>query len=70
MNDTSKTSAFASLLDRWSGGDRAALDALLAQLYGEVHAIAVKQLRGERHLTLQPTALVNEVYLRLAGLSR
>jgi len=70
MNDNTASSALTVLLDRWAGGDREALDALLAQLYGEVHAIAVKQLRSERHLTIQPTALVNEVYLRLAGLNR
>jgi RNA polymerase sigma factor (TIGR02999 family) len=60
----------ASLLERWSHGDRDALNLLLSQLYRDVHAIAVRQLRDERHLTLQPTALVHEVYLRLASLSR
>lgn len=59
----------AELLARWSRGDRAAFDALVALLYKDVHAIAVRQLRGERQLTIQPTALVNEVYLRLVGLS-
>jgi RNA polymerase sigma factor (TIGR02999 family) len=31
-----------------------------------MHQIAVRELRGERQLTIQPTALVHEVYLRLA----
>lgn len=43
-------------------------DALVALLYGELRQLAAKHLRGERgNHTLQPTALVNEVYLRLAG---
>jgi RNA polymerase sigma factor (TIGR02999 family) len=58
------------LLERWSRGDRAALNALLPELYTEIHAIAVRQLRHERQLTICPTALVHEVYLRLSGLSR
>ncbi len=70
MHDISPRNSLDSLLERWASGDRTALDALVAELYGEVHAIAVKQLRGERYLTIQPTSLVNEVYLRLAGLSR
>ena len=37
-------------------------------LYDELHRIADSLMRGERgRHTLQPTALVNEVYLRLAG---
>ena len=59
----------AVLLERWSRGDRAAFDALVARLYKDVHEIAVRQLRSEHQLTIQPTALVNEVYLRMANLS-
>jgi RNA polymerase sigma factor (TIGR02999 family) len=59
-----------ALLERWAEGDSDALKAIVPALYGEIHAIAVRQLRHERHLTLQPTALVHEVYLRLSGLSR
>ena len=69
MSDSTAPVALAELLDRWSRGDRTALDALLAELYQEVHKIAVGQLRAERHLTIQPTALVHEVYLRMAALS-
>jgi RNA polymerase sigma factor (TIGR02999 family) len=41
---------------------------LVSTLYGELHRVASRQLRGERmgH-TLQTTALVHEVYLKLAG---
>jgi RNA polymerase sigma factor (TIGR02999 family) len=55
----------ALLLD-WSRGDPAALDRLLPVVYAELRRMAARQLRGERvgH-TLQPTALVHEVYLRI-----
>ena len=64
------TASLDALLQRWGEGDIEALKAILPALYGEIHAIAVRQLRHERHLTIQPTALVHEVYLRLSGLSR
>ena len=54
------------LLLAWSDGDRAALDALLPLVYDELHRLAHAYLRRERaNHTLQPTALVNEAYLRL-----
>ena len=67
MNDSGGSPKTALLFERWSGGDRQALDDLLAHLYRDIHAIAVRQLRSERQLTIRPTALVNEVYLRMAG---
>ncbi len=70
MNDGSATTSLNALLERWAEGDSDALKAILPALYGEIHSIAVRQLRHERHLTIQPTALVHEVYLRLSGLSR
>jgi len=49
-------------------GDRAALDELVPIVYAELHKIASGYLRRERpDHTLQPTALINEVYLRLLG---
>jgi RNA polymerase sigma-70 factor, ECF subfamily len=55
------------LLQAWTGGDRAALDALMPYVIDELKRIAGAYLAGEPHaLTLQPTALVNEAYLRLA----
>jgi RNA polymerase sigma-70 factor, ECF subfamily len=55
-----------ALLSDWSRGDAAALNQLLPLVYAELRRIAARQLRGERvNHTLQPTALVNEVYLRL-----
>ena len=47
-------------------GERKALDQLYAVVYGELRGMAEARLRRERSgHTLQPTALVNEVYLRL-----
>jgi RNA polymerase sigma factor (TIGR02999 family) len=58
-----------TLLDRWNTGDEDALKELIGVVHGELRSLAAAQLRRERHdHTLQPTALVHEVYLRLAGL--
>lgn len=47
-------------------GDRTGLDALIPDVYGELRRLAGAHMRGEREgHTLQPTALANEVYLRL-----
>src|SRR5580704_10794105 len=55
------------LLVRWAEGDRSALDALTPVVYSELRQIAEGYLRRERGgNTLQPTALVNEAWLRLA----
>jgi RNA polymerase sigma factor (TIGR02999 family) len=57
------------LLERWGAGDRAALGALIDQVYGELRHLAGAVLREERpDHTLQPTALVHEAYLRLTGI--
>ena len=54
------------LLVKWGGGDPQALDHLMPLVYSELRRLARNYLRKERagH-TLQPTALVNEAYLRL-----
>lgn len=56
------------LLGRWSAGDEAALSELLPLVEGELHRMAHRHMSRERdgHV-LQTTALVNEVYLRIAG---
>jgi RNA polymerase sigma factor (TIGR02999 family) len=47
-------------------GDREALDRLIPLVYPELRALAARQMNRERKdHTLQPTALVNEAYLRL-----
>ncbi len=54
------------LLIDWSKGDQAALDKLMPLVYSELRRLASNYLRRERaNHTLQPTALVNEAYLRL-----
>ena len=56
-------------LRAWEQGDDGALERLLPLVYAELRSIAARHLVAERpgH-TLQPTALVNEAYLRLRGL--
>jgi RNA polymerase sigma factor (TIGR02999 family) len=55
-----------ALLGDWSRGNRTALDQLLPLVYAELRRVAARQLRHERaDHTLQPTALVHEVYIRL-----
>ncbi len=58
----------SQLLQRWSQGDRAALDELLPLVYDELHRIAHRYLAQQApgH-TLQTTALLHEAYLRLVG---
>src|SRR6266545_3070036 len=54
------------LLIRWNNGDQAALEKLMALVYEELRRLAGNYIRRERQgHTLQPTALVNEAYLRL-----
>ncbi len=54
------------LLLKWSGGDATALEQLMPLVYDELRRLAVRYLRRERdNHSLQPTALVNEAYLRL-----
>lgn len=55
------------LLQKWSTGDREAEEEVLPLVYGELRRIAAKQLRRSRGHTLQATAIVHEVYLRLSG---
>jgi RNA polymerase sigma factor (TIGR02999 family) len=57
------------VLEAWKRGDDRALEELLPMVYAELRTIASRQLRQERpgH-TLQPTALVNEAYLKLQRL--
>ena len=60
-----------TLLLEWNGGNRAALDALLPLVYRELRQMARRYLLSEnRGHTLEPTALVHEVYLRLVDQNR
>jgi RNA polymerase sigma-70 factor, ECF subfamily len=56
------------LLQEWQEGSAAALERLMPLVYDELHALASRYMSRERSdHTLQPTALVNEAYLKLAG---
>ncbi|MCG8460166.1 MAG: sigma-70 family RNA polymerase sigma factor [Holophagales bacterium] len=57
------------LLRSWHEGDDEALEQLVPLVYDELRCLADRHLRGESQaLTLQPTALVHEAYLRLVDL--
>jgi RNA polymerase sigma factor (TIGR02999 family) len=62
--------AITRLLGEWGEGRNEALQTLLPLVYGRLHALARTFMRRQRpgH-TLQPTALVGELYVRLAGAS-
>ena len=60
------TQQVTRLLILWSEGDRSALDKLTPLVEGELRRLARCYMAGERDgHTLQPTALVNEAYVRL-----
>lgn len=64
MPDSS--SDVTKLLIEWSDGDKDALDSLFPLVYDELRKMARQYLRRERDdHTLQPTALVNEAFMRL-----
>jgi RNA polymerase sigma factor (TIGR02999 family) len=59
------------LLKAWSSGDQDALARLAERVYPELRIMARRYLKDERHSnTMQATALVNEVYLRLVDVAR
>ena len=62
------SSQITQQLATWNAGDRDALAQLMPLVSEQLREIAARTLRGERpNHTLQPTALVNELYLRLHG---
>ena len=67
MTEGSGRTDVTRLLERVGGGDRAALDALIEAVYGELRHLASAHLRKERSgHTLSATALVHEAWLKLA----
>jgi RNA polymerase sigma factor (TIGR02999 family) len=59
------------LLERMRSGEKGALDRLLPLVYNELRRLAGHYMRDERQAhTLQPTALVHEAFLKLAGQDR
>jgi RNA polymerase sigma factor (TIGR02999 family) len=61
--------AVTKLLGDWRAGDKRALDELTPLVYEELRRLAKRQMRSERagH-TLQTTGLVNEAFIRMAGM--
>jgi RNA polymerase sigma factor (TIGR02999 family) len=58
--------SITELLAAWRGGDPEAIDRLMPLVYNELRTLARYRLRSNRDQTLQTTALVHEVYLKLA----
>lgn len=64
---TRPSEGITQLLKRWSNGEENARDELMDIVYDELHRLAVTYLRRERREhTLQPTALVNELFLKIS----
>ena len=64
-----KSPEITDLLHAWANGDEAALEQLTPKVYAELHQKARLYMRSQRKgHTLQTTALVNEVFLRLLGM--
>jgi RNA polymerase sigma factor (TIGR02999 family) len=67
--DADERERVSQLLADWANRDPAARDQLVPIVYEELRRLAHHYMRGERDdHTLQTTALVNEVYMRLAGI--
>ncbi len=66
--DMSETCNLTGLLQRMQAGDQVACERAVGMVYGELHKIASRELRGERpdHL-LQTTALIHEAFAKLVG---
>lgn len=66
MDDSKKSGELTTWLHRWDSGDDEARQMVFDLVYAELKRSAVGKFRGERRdHTLQPTALVHEVCLRL-----
>jgi RNA polymerase sigma-70 factor (ECF subfamily) len=65
--DPPSSGELTTLLRAWSDGDESAFDRVVPLVYGELHRMALRSLAGERSPSLQATALVNEVCVRLLG---
>jgi RNA polymerase sigma factor (TIGR02999 family) len=63
--------SISQLLIAWGRGEAAALEQLTPRVYRELHKVARAYLRrGRPNQTLQPTALINEAFLRLLDQSQ
>jgi RNA polymerase sigma factor (TIGR02999 family) len=63
-----RAASVTELLDRIAEGNKEAQGSLIDLVYKELRRLAASYLRAERpNHTLQPTALVNEAYLKIFG---
>jgi RNA polymerase sigma factor (TIGR02999 family) len=67
---TDEIGTATALLLRWRAGDKTALDRLMPLVYADLRRVARARLTSDGDHSLQPTALVHEVYLRLVDLDR
>ena len=66
-----RTTEITTLLKAWGSGDKAALDRLAEHVYPELRLIAHRYMKNEgQGNTLQTTAIVHEVYLRLVDVTK
>ena len=71
MSIGASSAEITGLLKAWNTGDEAALARLAERVYPELRLMARRYLKDEHQAnTLQTTALVNEVYLRLVDVSK
>jgi RNA polymerase sigma-70 factor (ECF subfamily) len=67
VSETNPQGEVTRLLAAWSKGDQSALNEMMPLVYAELHRIARRAWSQQPHNhTLQPTALINEAYLKLA----
>jgi len=65
------THEITGLLEAWHRGEEGALGRLTPLVYAELHAVARRSMmRGKHRNTLQTTALINELYVRMVDLKR
>jgi len=71
LSISAPSTEITGLLNAWSSGDQAALTRLAERLYPELRLMARRYMKNERRaITLQTTALVHEVYLRLVDVTK
>ncbi len=63
--ESSKDSSVTELLARWKAGDESAESRIFSAVYGQLKQIAKSKLTHQYGITLTPTDLTNEAYLRL-----
>jgi RNA polymerase sigma factor (TIGR02999 family) len=71
LSTGASSAEITNLLKAWSSGDQAALARLAERVYPELRLMARRYMKNERQATtLQTTALVHEVYLRLVDVTK